>query len=206
MVDPLEVVAGTADPAFGTDDSGRIVIWNKAAEHLLGYTADEALGRACCEILCGRSVFGNRFCDEHCVIETMAVQREAVHRFPIDLCDANGRFVRFEMSIVVIPGPKRSQFTIIHLLQPRSATQQMVPTSSTLDDPSSAIVPEIQPLTTRETEVLLLVADGRSSQQIADDLFISVATVRNHVQNVLHKLDAHSKSEAVSIALRNRVI
>ncbi len=206
MVDPLEVVAGTADPAFGTDESGRIVIWNRAVEHLLGYRADEVLGRACCEVLCGRSVFGNRFCDEHCVIETMAAQREAVHRLPIDLRDTDGRFVHFVMSIVVIPGPKRSQFTIIHLLQPRNAPQPMALNSSVRDDPSSAGVVELQPLTTRETEVLRLVADGRSSQQIADDLFISVATVRNHVQNVLHKLDAHSKSEAVSIALRNRVI
>jgi DNA-binding NarL/FixJ family response regulator len=61
-------------------------------------------------------------------------------------------------------------------------------------------------LTDREHEVLLLMASGATNQVIATDLFLSLHTVRNHVQNVLRKLDAHSKLEAVAIAVRNGVI
>lgn len=57
-------------------------------------------------------------------------------------------------------------------------------------------------LTSRETEVLRLLAQGLSNQAIADQLSIRLATVRNHVQSVIEKLEAHSKLEAVSTALR----
>ncbi|MBV8528556.1 MAG: response regulator transcription factor [Candidatus Dormibacteraeota bacterium] len=57
-------------------------------------------------------------------------------------------------------------------------------------------------LTSRETEVLRLLADGLSNQAIAERLGIRLATVRNHVQSVIEKLEAHSKLEAVATALR----
>ena len=61
-------------------------------------------------------------------------------------------------------------------------------------------------LTTREAEVLELIAEGLTNGDIATRLFISVNTVRNHVQNILAKLDAHSKLEALSIANRDGLI
>jgi DNA-binding NarL/FixJ family response regulator len=57
-------------------------------------------------------------------------------------------------------------------------------------------------LTARETEVLRLLADGLSNQAIAKQLEIRLATVRNHVQSVIEKLHAHSKLEAVAVAMR----
>jgi DNA-binding NarL/FixJ family response regulator len=61
-------------------------------------------------------------------------------------------------------------------------------------------------LTSREIEVLRLLAGGTSTRDIAARLGISVHTVRNHVQNIIRKCDAHSKLEAVSMALREGVI
>jgi two-component system, NarL family, nitrate/nitrite response regulator NarL len=55
-------------------------------------------------------------------------------------------------------------------------------------------------LTAREHDVLALIAQGATNQAVADELAISVNTVRNHVSNVLVKLDAHSKLEAVVAA------
>lgn len=57
-------------------------------------------------------------------------------------------------------------------------------------------------LTPRESDVLQLIGAGRSNQQTARELGISVHTVRNHVQHILDKLGAHSQLEAVAIASR----
>ncbi|HEY1737273.1 MAG TPA: response regulator transcription factor [Acidimicrobiia bacterium] len=61
-------------------------------------------------------------------------------------------------------------------------------------------------LTKRELEILRLLADGLTNEAIAANLVVSVHTVRNHVQNVLRKLDAHSKLEAVAIATREDLL
>lgn len=61
-------------------------------------------------------------------------------------------------------------------------------------------------LTAREIEVLGLVADGRTSRQIGDLLFISENTVKNHVRNILDKLGLHSRNEAVLYAIRENMI
>jgi DNA-binding NarL/FixJ family response regulator len=61
-------------------------------------------------------------------------------------------------------------------------------------------------LTRRETEILEQLCAGLNYQHIADNLVISPKTVRKHIENVYHKLNVHSKVEAVNVARRNRLI
>lgn len=61
-------------------------------------------------------------------------------------------------------------------------------------------------LTPRELEVLQLMAEGASDKAIAQSLVITLNTARNHVQNVIRKLQAHSKLEAVVTAVREGVL
>jgi DNA-binding NarL/FixJ family response regulator len=61
-------------------------------------------------------------------------------------------------------------------------------------------------LTARELEVLKLVARGMSNKDVADELFISENTVKNHVRNILEKLHLHSRMEAVMYAVRKRLL
>ena len=61
-------------------------------------------------------------------------------------------------------------------------------------------------LTDREMEVLKLVARGMNNRDIAKELFISENTVKNHVRNILEKLQIHSRMEAVMIAVREKLI
>lgn len=63
-----------------------------------------------------------------------------------------------------------------------------------------------EPLTLRETSVLLFLADGMSNEEISKRLFISIHTLRNHIQSIISKLGAHSKLEAVSVAIREGLI
>jgi NarL family two-component system response regulator LiaR len=59
-------------------------------------------------------------------------------------------------------------------------------------------------LSSREWEVLDLLTVGRSTAAIADELYLTVETVKSHVRNVLRKLDAHSRAEAVESGKRLR--
>jgi len=61
-------------------------------------------------------------------------------------------------------------------------------------------------LTTRELEVLKLVAKGMSNREVAEGLFISENTVKNHVRNILEKLHLHSRMEAVVYAVREKLL
>jgi DNA-binding NarL/FixJ family response regulator len=61
-------------------------------------------------------------------------------------------------------------------------------------------------LTDREMQVLKLVAKGMNNRDIAKELFISENTVKNHVRNILEKLQIHSRMEAVMIAVRENLI
>ena len=61
-------------------------------------------------------------------------------------------------------------------------------------------------LTQREVEVLRLVADGNSNKEIAQRLFISEDTVKMHVRNILSKLGANDRTQAVTTALRRGIV
>ena len=61
-------------------------------------------------------------------------------------------------------------------------------------------------LTERELEVLKLVARGMANRDIAKELFISENTVKNHVRNILEKLQLHSRMEAVMYAVREKLL
>jgi DNA-binding NarL/FixJ family response regulator len=61
-------------------------------------------------------------------------------------------------------------------------------------------------LTNREREVLELMPEGLTNKEIAQNLTVSTATVKNHISNILAKLEADSRVEAVAIALRNQIV
>lgn len=61
-------------------------------------------------------------------------------------------------------------------------------------------------LTEREAEVLRLTAEGLGTREVADELGLSIHTVRNHLQNSIRKLGVHSVTQAVSAAIRRGII
>jgi DNA-binding NarL/FixJ family response regulator len=61
-------------------------------------------------------------------------------------------------------------------------------------------------LTSRERDVLVLIADGRTNQAIANDLRLSQHTVATHVSNILAKLNVHSRGEAAAAAVRLGIV
>jgi len=66
--------------------------------------------------------------------------------------------------------------------------------------------PLILDLTKREYEVLVLMVEGLNNKQIAKKLTVSPSTIKSHVSNILAKFEVTSRTEAVTLALRNRII
>jgi DNA-binding NarL/FixJ family response regulator len=69
-------------------------------------------------------------------------------------------------------------------------------------------LPESLPnrLTSRETEIVQLLAEGKSSKEVAASLNISVKTAETHRANIMRKLQLHTVSELVRYAVRNQII
>jgi DNA-binding CsgD family transcriptional regulator len=190
-----EIVASTRDPAFATDAGGTILAWNAAAHRLLGFEAPDLIGERCYDRLAGRDVFGNRYCHPDCPLLGMARRHEAIGHTEVHLRSASGGLVPARVNVIVVPmDGSASQTSVIHVLSPvaRERDEAVAPREpATPND-------RLDRLTPRESEILDLLAAGRSTRDIAAELFISLATARNHIQNILRKLRVHSRLEAVS--------
>ena len=68
------------------------------------------------------------------------------------------------------------------------------------EDGASSVPPLVEPLTERETEVLGLLASGRTNREIAADLFVTVGTIKAHTSNIYAKLQARNRTEALARA------
>lgn len=207
----LELLRAGDTPAVASDIAGHVLMWNAGAEKLLGRPAHQALGRRCHDLLGGRDVFGNRFCHEDCAVRTMCRKGEAVQAFEL-VVDSRGPAIALQVSVLRIPGARPDLDAIVHLLQPidrqvrlaRELERLGVATPG-VSAPSAANARAVEPqapLSPREREVLERMAEGLQNKEIAQKLDISLATVRNHVHNMLEKLGVHSKLEAVSLAYR----
>ena len=212
--DLLDILSAGYPPAFASDSRERIVFWNRGASELLGRPSDEALGRRCWDVILGRDVFGNRFCYGNCAVRTTLQRGEEVCGFEMRMA-ANGHGpLLTHVTILRIPSVRPDLYTIVHILHAVEESSRLarvleglgaVPVeagASPRPEPAAAS-PTGPPLTVREREVLTWVARGLQNKEIAQTLDLSVATVRNHIHNILEKLEVHSKLEAVSLAFRS---
>ncbi len=91
------------DGAFVIGADGRIVLWNRAAERILGYPAREVLGRPCCDVFVGMDDSGNRLCYRGCHIMTLVGLGEPVQSFDMRTRARGGRAVWVNISILSVP-------------------------------------------------------------------------------------------------------
>jgi DNA-binding NarL/FixJ family response regulator len=219
--DVLDVLSQSDAPALATDATGHVIFWNHAAELLLGRGGRQVMGRRCYDVVCGRDIFGNRFCHENCAVLSMSRKAEAVRPFELVVGSGAPKSEQsVHVSVLKVPGESPESYTLVHILQPidraarlARALEQLGPpriepaesngnhhASATTEPPRASN--DAPPLTEREKEILRSVAQGLPNKEIARQLGISLATVRNHVHNILEKLEVHSKLEATSLAFR----
>ena len=192
----------TGEAAFAVDRSGVIVLWNSAAENTLGYSASTALGQHCWELLCGQDVYGNQYCNRHCPLREMAFKHESVNSYQVIFSTASEGRKQYTISCLVVfnrPGKE----LLLHMCHPEKDIREVGNTRA-ITRPSANS--QRRTLTPREIEVLALLAERRSTREIASIMCISIPTVRNHIQHVLHKLNAHNRLEVVILGKQLNLI
>jgi DNA-binding NarL/FixJ family response regulator len=81
-------------------------------------------------------------------------------------------------------------------LQPSVTTRVLAEFTRLSDQPKTSSAELVEPLSEREREILRLISQGASNREIADKLFITEGTVKNHVSNILGKLDVRDRTQA----------
>jgi PAS domain S-box-containing protein len=210
--DLFESLVRSPDPVFATDRHLNVIFWNASCERLLGFSDDEIVGSGCASALEGCDAFGNRYCSEHCPVTAMAVRGETIRHFGLRLRAKDGRILPMDVSVLHLAVRPPDHFVLAHILAP-SEPSVRPPNASPSAPPRPTLVsvresPDARArrLTTREVEVLGMLAAGRSAPEIAGRLHISMLTARNHIQNILEKLEVHSKAEAVAFAFQQRIV
>ena len=215
--DARHIVDAALRAAIATDPDNCITHWNAEAAAVLGYTAPDVIGRNFQEVSRARDVFGNPLCDDHCAFHSMVRAGAAPENFELDVLTAAGEKVRVAVSVVVVLGPMAGEYSLVYLLTPKRRRRRA-------DEAIEKLLAERAPagrtptgadqrgrrrqprLTSRQKEVLALMVLGRNSREMAEELGVSVHTVRSHVQCLLKALHASNRLEAVSRALKDRML
>jgi DNA-binding CsgD family transcriptional regulator len=196
-------LASTSEPAYAVNQDGIIVAWNRAAERAFGYPASKAIGQRCWDLLAGNDVFDNRYCCSGCPLREMAFCHEPIRGSTLSLKTSSQERNRFLVHMLLVRD-SNDQEMLVHLCQPaREAADARLAVIPTRVAPASR---GDSVLTGREIEVLARLADGMETSEIASDLYISHATVRNHIQRILNKLRVHSRIAAVARGRRRGLI
>jgi PAS domain S-box-containing protein len=207
--DALELIAESKAPAYGMDRHDRIVFWNEGAAKALGWSSEEVLGKMCFDVLAGRDVFGNLYCAQECPVVVSAIAGDDVRPFLLDVRKkGSSASVKLIVRAVPLPAGGPSFAVLMHFLENEGPELDNLVSSlrSAVREPSGLppVDPPISvsPLSGREREIVMLLSNGYAALNIAAKLNLSHATVRNHIQNVLRKLEVHSQVEAVALAFR----
>lgn len=210
--DIVALVNGTGDPAFAVDATRTIIAWNRAAEKLLGLPADEVVGRSCAQVIAGRDARGRPVCNTLCPALMAMQRREPLGSMELQVDRHGGTPLWIAVSSII---PPNAAPCIVHLLRDvteeqhrRSFVQQVIQGAIALSsgDPDGRVPAAPVVLSPRQTTILKLLACGASTRSIARTLGISPATVRNHIQQIMVALQAHSRLEAVVQALQRRLL
>jgi len=208
-------IARSGEAVFAIDSADRIILWNKRCEELLGRPARSALGKRCYDVIGGRDSNGNIYCYRNCPVAFQARERpkEPIQRFQLSVEASKGGRRWIEVSMFAIPSYHPALSTVVHVLregkQKTTALERHLTESTEVREPLWPITTkEGEPvdLTSREKEILRCLAEGMPTVAISKKLFISPVTVRNHIQNILHKLDVHTKLAAVVFAYQHSLI
>ena len=213
----FDLIATAGDAACAIDSTQKIAFWNKAAEELLGFKSSEVLGRYCFNVFGGTDGDGCSICRRKCDVILTNTDRAPISNRDFLTHTKYGQAIWLNISTLHVPSYWQRLTLLIYVM--RNITRQKIIEQDlqrlfgkVLDASSANAVyngnlPSPQShLTVREREVLQLLAAGMSTAKLAATLFISEATVRNHIHQIISKLGVHNRLEAVVQAMRHELL
>jgi PAS domain S-box-containing protein len=201
-----QTLARAGDGVCAIGPEGRVVLWNRAAEKILGWSAREIMGRPCCDVFVGMDEHGNRLCYQGCHVMSLVKIGEPIQHFDMQTRTKAGKPVWLDISILEAPSSGPGGALAVHLFRDVTATRELLRLVHERIQAPSVPPAETTVLTRRELEILRLMAGGANTKALAETLHVSPATIRNHAQNMFAKLGVHSRLEAVAYATRHRLL
>jgi PAS domain S-box-containing protein len=199
-----QIFRNSFNPVFAIDGERRICFWNEACEELMGSSFQEVRGRTCYSVMAGVDVRRNPFCGPDCEVSHRLLQGLPVKDYDMVIQTAEGDNILVNVGAYSVPPELRSRESATAFLSLRRVDcYRLLERLESDEHPKWGVCrPEKHNLTPRELEVLELAANGFGTTQIAEELSISTHTAKNHFKNIFSKLKVHSRTEAVSLALR----
>jgi PAS domain S-box-containing protein len=209
-----ELLDRAADGAYIVDQDQRIAAWNKSAEQILGFKAQEIVGMNCFAVLGGHTDGGCVVCRRGCLPFTAGRRGELVPTFDAQMRTASGYPLWVNVTIIAVPTGDGSDEpdAVIHFFREVEAKKRAETFAKDVVgwvrqlrlEGSEHVTSDTRAcdvgLTEREIQVLRQLSHGADTDSIAKQLVIDRSTVRNHIQRILHKLGVHSRLEAVTYA------
>ncbi|GEM_PF-2004010 len=202
----------SSDAVFGISNGGEILYWNSACEKMLGWTSDETRGEQCAKVLDGNDLHGNPFCGPDCPVRKKHAAKQIHGDFDllIDSKCSSSSSTWVNIGIYYVPPDYREEaegidvFFSLRSVDSHRLLQRMA--NGTFNDTTRTQSLNSSPITAREVEVLQLATQGLNSKQIAEQLHICPATVKNHFRNIYAKLEVHNRAEAITVALQSGIL
>ena len=204
-----------AGPAFVLDDGAEVRFWNRTAAALLGYSASEAQGSRCYDLLDATGALGTRICTEDCQVLKQACNCTAIPSFDLRVKTKSGEYLWIDVTTLPWRNPRNGRLFIAHLFHDISARKKNENLIEELKAISERVLAAangsqqpapVAPLTEHERAILRLFSQGKSSVAVAREMGITQQTVRNHLHRINQKLRTHSRLEAVTHATQRNLL
>jgi PAS domain S-box-containing protein len=206
----------TTDAAYTVTEGGEICSWNRAAEELFGYPAEEVLRRHIDDVLGARDALHT---DVLAGGSEAAARRQGeawrgIPHFDLEVRTRSGNRIWVNVSTIVFDNRRTGRRLLVRLARDvdqrrrnEELLKRMVEAARRVvaltDDAHHA---PVEPLSEHERRILKLFAEGNNATTIARKLRISPQTLRNHLHHINQKLRTHNRLEAVTHAQRRGLI
>jgi len=212
------IVETIPSAAVATDKDNQVIALNTLFGELARRSTDEILGANLFQVLDARDIFGNLLDKENEGLHEMARNFETIKDFKLNITTGEEHHLFVGVSIIIVLIPDSDNYHLIYLMtqiQRRRRSDQfldqiLVGVGTVTDGQQTGEeargMAEVFRLTSRQKEVLRLLADGKNPNEISDLLCLSIHTVRSHIQKILRVLEVNSQLEAVTKALTLRIL
>lgn len=196
------IFSKTADAVFAVNSSGRVIYGNEPLMQLCGCSRDELIGLPCYDALKAKALNGDKFCGPDCPVAQSLADNGSAKNVDVVLQRQDGLDEWVNIGALLAP-PEWQPASIVFTLRPFNIRR--IIDRFTVDKKENTLQKR-NGLTRRELQVVRKIAQGEKVPLISEDLNICITTVRNHINNIYHKLELHSRAEIVSYAYKNNLI